>query len=176
MKKCVKALIAAVLLIAVVSGCGAKAKNFYGTYCDVTTKSKSVAYCKDYMMMDCCEGWEELLGFVKTLDTVAAVEGYELYFYDDNGMETASEEHTVSLHPTASFMKRVAMMDTDRFVVYSLENRQAYDAVYLSASEVQFTTTEKGIFILAAVTDKKVSNKYISNPYCYDDCRTCAEE
>ena len=61
--------------------------SLYGEYSEVVTENINMAYQKSYLMMDCCEEWPDLYKDMVQIKNLVAVEGYEIYLYDENGKE-----------------------------------------------------------------------------------------
>lgn len=171
-----------ILFCLILTGCGNKPKTLYGAYTDVTTAEKSCVYQKSYLMMDCCDEWNDFYDYVSTIKNAVAIEGYEYYLYDKNGNKVIkNDKKEVIFYPTKGYLDKIENAGKGHYEVYSFEDKE-----YINTSENEqgypvINTKKQGIFVLAYISEdtdseKYISNKtnlYISNEECDGQCRTC---
>ena len=167
-----KILKAAIIAVVCLTMCGCSAKRdviFYGEYVDTSGKTNA-AYLKSYLIMDCCEEWDEFVDFARHIKGASAVEGFEYHLYDENGEEVPlKEDITVTFHPTDDFLSK-----DGELVVCSYPNGYMYQVTPGSDGDVVFNTKESGIFL---AVKKGSESLWISNlPDCTGQCRTCSDE
>ena len=149
--------------------------TLYGEYSQIETTNKNIAYQKSYLMMDCCEEWPKLYKDMLTIDNAVAIEGYEIYLFDENGKITEGN-NTYTFIPTDDFKKHTEEHNKDskgRFDIYHWTEEKGLEVLSENNSNFQIITEEQGIFVIAFIEDEDLEKPFVSNPECTGQCRAC---
>jgi hypothetical protein len=161
-------LAALVIASALFTGCSAKEQILYGEYADITIR-QNAAYQKSYLMMDCCDEWDDFVKFAKRIKGAGSVEGFELYLYDKHeNVINPKDTMDVIYHPTDDFKKREG-----EIAVCAFPSGTLYPIEVLENGDIAFSTDKDGIFIAVKYSEHKL---WISNENCEGQCRTCSDE
>lgn len=143
---------------------------YYGDYADAKT-TQDISYIKSYLIMDCCDEWPEFVDFAKTIKGAGGIEGFEIYFYDEDANEISPKRSfTVYFHPTNSFKElegEVTICEFPTGVLHTCEITENGD--------IMFETQSDGIYMAVKYADIKYL--WISNEEdCTGQCRTCSDD
>ena len=150
--------------------------TLYGEYSEIKTTNKNTVYQKSYLMMDCCEEWKDLYKDMLEIDNLTAVEGYEIYLFDENGNRTEGE-NTYTFIPTDEFKEHTEEHDKDsegKYDIYHWTEENGLELISENNSSFEITSEYQGIFVIAYTEKKQDDDKpFVSNPNCNGQCRAC---
>lgn len=148
-------------------GCGSS-KEFYGKYVSMSGNINA-AYSKDYVMMDCCKEWNDIVLFANLIPNAAYVEAFEYYLYDENENSIQNDKPlTITIHPSEHF-NDVAYSDMH---VYFLNDYTPIEITFTNEG-YSFETDKTGIILLVK-TNTNGMPVYIRNDECFGQCKTCS--
>ena len=147
----------------------------YGQYSQIETTNKNIAYQKSYLMMDCCEEWPKLYKDMLKIDKAVAIEGYEIYLFDENG-KRIDGKNTFTFIPTDDFKKHTEEHNSDskgRYDIYHWTEENGLELISENNSEFKIVSEDQGIFVIAFIENEDVDKPFVSNPECTGQCRAC---
>ncbi len=169
MKKILILLVSLTMGIFLCSCSKVEEKEFYGTYADAKSFINA-EYEKSYLIMDCCEEWNQFKAFVENIKGIGAAEGFEYYFYDQNeNIVTPKKPVEIIFHPTEDFKRR-----SGECAVCSYPEGYLYKCEELENGDLKFTTDKDGIFVAVKYSGYKLWISNLSD--CNNQCRTCSDE
>ena len=145
--------------------------TLYGDYSIVATQNTSIAYQKSYLMMDCCEEWPDLYKDMLQIDNLVAVEGYEIYLFDENGNKTNGES-TITFIPTEDFKEKTQSIE-GRYDLYHWTKEDGLNLLNQDNKDMSIHTEKQGIFVIAFIGQENERKPFVSNPECTGQCRAC---
>lgn len=161
------------ILMVLLTGCTTTSYEFTGEFVDVSGTDKA-SYHKDYIMMDCCDEWNDIIKYSTKIyyeNPCIGIEIFEFYVYDKKGNEIEGINRTVTYHPTEFFSN----LNYESITVYDFNTKESIQAEIIG-TDVVFHTDKNGIFLAVkhGVSDEK---PWICNPTsCNNKCSTCSEE
>jgi hypothetical protein len=173
MKKKATLLLTLVTLISCfITGCGKEQNLYYGDYSRLLT-TDSYAYQKSYLMMDCCEEWNEVKEKAENIENARAIECFEFHVYDENAKEVVlKNESTVYFMPTSEFLQQYR--SNYKVHVYDEDMTEMKNAKFDENNVIEFTATHSGIYFVCF--EGKGDTFWLSNqPDCTGQCRTCSD-
>ncbi len=149
-------------------------KTFYGEFADIVTTNAKTAFIRSYLLMDCCEEWEDFCNLVISVEDASSAEGLEYYEYNKKGRQLAAKsEITIRFHPTEEF----ASKPYDDILVYSLTSGSCYEAQLMENGDIETTVKESGIFAFVKISGNPAETVWISNiEDCQGECRSCSDD
>ena len=164
-------LIVSIVLFLSFSKKKVKTTTLYGEYSEVVTENINTAYQKSYLMMDCCEEWPDLYKDMVQIKNLVAVEGYEIYLYDENGKRTEGET-IITFIPTEDFKTKTQSLE-GKFDLYHWTKENGLELMLQDAKEFKVATEQQGIFVIAFTGQENIEKPFVSNPECTGQCRAC---
>lgn len=149
--------------------------TLYGEYSEITTDNEEIAYQKSYLMMDCCEEWNALYKDMLKIDNLVAVEGYEIYLYDQNG-KNINGTIAYTFIPTKGFSSYIEKHKAEadgKFDIYHWTEDSGLELISENSTDYKVISEKQGIFVLAYTSNEKVEKPFVSNPECTGQCRAC---
>lgn len=149
--------------------------TLYGEYSQIETTNKDTAYQKSYLMMDCCEEWPKLYKDMLDIENLAAVEGYEIYLYDENGKRTEGK-NTYIFIPTEEFKSHTeehSKNSKGKYDIYHWTEENGLELISEDNNSFQIIYDKQGIFVIAFIEKEDVDKPFVSNPECTGQCRAC---
>ena len=165
------------VLIVGITGMMRKETSLKDTYVDLATKNSDAFYIESYLMMDCCDEWDDMVDYVDALDATD-IEGYEYYVNDYSGnhydMGLFDSGNKITIHMTDEFKEAVDDAgEGGTYKLYSFNTRKEIPCEE-DGDDIIAKTKEQGIFILTYKVDGK-DLEFISNEAnCTGQCRNCA--
>lgn len=150
-------------------------KHFYGEYVSLDTDSEDAMYILNYLVMDCCDEWNEVTKYADTIQDACAIEGFEFYCYDMSTNTVPTGKCMVTFHPTKEFLDK----DYESITVYHFKTQKELPTTITENGEVQAEADGlDGIFLLTKkIKGTTNNNLWISNVLdCNNQCRSCSDD
>ncbi len=149
--------------------------HFFGDYVDIDT-SDAVTYTKSYLVMDCCDDWEDVVTYVKSLPNTSGVEGYEFYCYNESE-NVIPANCTLTFKPTEGF---TGVMYEKIYAIH-FETKTIFSTYINKDGKIMIKDTNglDGIFLLIKEqANQTVDGLFISNlsEECNGQCCSCSDE
>lgn len=167
----ITAIIIGVLLLFVLK----KETTLKDTYVDVSTKDSNTFYIESYLMMDCCDEWNDFVAYINTLNTTAA-EGYEYYICDHSGerFEDSFYKNKITIHPSDEFKEEIQKLGSNgKYRLYSFDKKEEIECEEVNG-EVEAKTDIRGIFIVTYTVDDKALEFISNEEECTGQCQECS--
>lgn len=130
-------------------------------------------YCKGYLLMDCCDEWNEFVDYCKHIKDASYIEGFEFYLYNDDGEEIKPKrEFTVTFYPTEDFKT----FEDETVVICSYPEGVIKESVLNENGSITFKADRCGMYIAMGYKTSPNEVLWISNGECEGQCRTCSDE
>ncbi len=160
----------------ILTACGSTGKEpvtLQSEFCDVTADTNA-AYIKSYLMMDCCRQYKEMKNYIQELyedGDVTSAEGFEFYFYNDNGGRVTTEtDMDVVYRPTDEFNSKEG-----EIACYDFKTQTMLDCT-VDGNTIKFHTNKPGIYIVTKLRDADADNLWVSNAGCTGQCQSCSDD
>lgn len=170
-----KRLLFCIILTILCAGCGfGKPSNFlYGRYVDLLPDTFDAVYQRNYLIMDCCEEWEDLCIFLNHTEGLSMAEGFEFYMYDEDEQNVEPKKEILILYRLSEEFRN--RYDGSEISVISFPDGKVIPAAVGEGNGcITFRTDHCGIYVAVCYGSKEL---WISNiEDCTGQCRTCSDE
>lgn len=150
-------------------------RHFYGDYVSLDTDSEDAMYILNYLVMDCCEEWNDITAYADTIPDACAIEGFEVYCYDMSTSTVPTGKCAIIFHPTEEFLER----DYETVTVYHFGTQTELPTEITENGDIKAEANNlDGIFLLTKkIKGTTNDNLWISNVEdCNDQCRSCSDD